>query len=74
MKIQRYIFLFSIALVTSVACKAQLMADRDQSEDIPFKKTVLFSDFVSEGVAIGDVNRDGKLDVMAGPYWFEAPN
>ncbi|SHO61995.1 FG-GAP repeat domain-containing protein [Algoriphagus zhangzhouensis] len=74
MKIQRYIFLFSIALVTSVVCEAQLMADRDQSADIPFKKTVLFSDFVSEGVAIGDVNRDGKIDVMAGPYWFEAPN
>ena len=50
------------------------MADRDQSEDIPFKKTVLFSEFVSEGVAINDVNRDGKIDVMAGPYWFEAPN
>jgi hypothetical protein len=58
----------------SLGCEAQLMANRDKSQDIPFKKSILLTDFVSEGVAIGDVNRDGKMDVMAGPYWFEAPH
>jgi hypothetical protein len=28
---------------------------------------------VSEGVAVADVNRDGKLDVVAGNVWFQAP-
>jgi hypothetical protein len=35
---------------------------------------VLTTDFVSEGVAIADVNKDGKIDVIAGAFWFEAPN
>lgn len=40
---------------------------------VKFKKRVLTNDFISEGVAVGDVNQDGLPDVMAGPRWFEAP-
>jgi hypothetical protein len=43
------------------------------NDSVQFKKIVLTRDFISEGVAIGDVNRDGLMDVMAGSYWFEAP-
>ena len=39
-----------------------------------FKKTKLTSDFISEGVAVADLNKDGKTDIIAGYYWFEAPN
>jgi hypothetical protein len=41
---------------------------------LSFKKHTLTNDFVSEGVAVGDVNKDGKIDVMAGAFWFEAPH
>jgi len=41
---------------------------------ITWKKTVLDAKFRSEGVAIGDVNKDGKIDVMNGEYWYEAPD
>lgn len=38
-----------------------------------FKKHTLTTDFVAEGVAVADVNKDGKLDVLAGTYWFKSP-
>lgn len=52
----------------------QLMKNRNPADDLPFKKHILSTDFVSEGVAVGDVNKDGLIDVLAGPWWFEAPN
>ncbi|RAJ15803.1 FG-GAP repeat domain-containing protein [Arenibacter echinorum] len=39
-----------------------------------FKKTVLTRDFISEGVAVADLNKDGLMDIVAGYYWFEAPS
>ncbi len=39
-----------------------------------FQKHILTSDFISEGVAVGDVNHDGKPDILAGPCWFESPD
>ncbi len=38
------------------------------------KKITLTRDFLSEGVAVADLNKDGKMDIVAGYYWFEAPN
>jgi hypothetical protein len=48
--------------------------DDKGSPEITWKKTVLDSKFRSEGVAIADVNRDGKMDVIAGDVWYEAPD
>ncbi|MCB0493307.1 MAG: VCBS repeat-containing protein [Cyclobacteriaceae bacterium] len=45
-----------------------------QELKISFKKQTLLTDFVSEGATVGDVNKDGKVDIIAGPYWFEAPD
>ncbi|MEM7234712.1 MAG: FG-GAP-like repeat-containing protein, partial [Planctomycetota bacterium] len=42
--------------------------------DVTFQKTILDPDFRSEGVAIADVNKDGKTDVIVGDLWYEAPN
>jgi hypothetical protein len=40
---------------------------------ITWKKTVLDTAFRSEGVAVTDVNRDGKMDILNGEVWYEAP-
>ncbi|MGE0886998.1 MAG: FG-GAP repeat domain-containing protein [Blastocatellales bacterium] len=42
--------------------------------EVKFKKIVLDREFRSEGVAVADVNKDGKPDVLAGNLWYEAPN
>jgi len=41
---------------------------------ITWKKTVVDRAFRSEGVAVADVNKDGKLDVLVGDGWYEAPD
>lgn len=41
--------------------------------EISFKKRVIDTRCVAEGVAVGDVNRDGKLDVVAGNVSYQAP-
>lgn len=40
-------------------------------QEISFTKYQLDPTFWSEGVAIADVNRDGKMDVIAGDVWYE---
>ncbi|MDP1588971.1 MAG: FG-GAP-like repeat-containing protein [Prosthecobacter sp.] len=40
---------------------------------ITWKRQQLHGDFYSEGAAIGDINGDGKPDIVAGPFWWEGP-
>jgi hypothetical protein len=39
-----------------------------------FKKVVLTDQFWAEGAAIADFNRDGAMDVVSGPFWYEGPD
>lgn len=41
--------------------------------EVRWRRAVLDTAFRSEGVAVADVNRDGKPDVIAGNLWYEAP-
>ena len=41
---------------------------------IQYKKIVVDKTFRAEGVAVGDINRDGKIDVLAGDVWYSAPD
>jgi hypothetical protein len=53
---------------------------RDSSSDavsagaVTFVKVRLNPDFYSEGINYGDLNRDGKADIIAGPYWYPGPD
>jgi hypothetical protein len=61
-----------LALSLSLLCAA----DEKKGDDtgITWKKTIVDKKFRSEGVAVADVNKDGKLDILAGEVWYEAPD
>jgi hypothetical protein len=39
-----------------------------------FKRIQLTDKYWAEGVAIADLNRDGHMDVISGPFWYEGPD
>ena len=39
-----------------------------------FKRIQLTDQFWAEGANIADFNRDGKMDVVSGPFWYEGPD
>ena len=39
-----------------------------------FEKHVLTDKYFCDGINTGDFNRDGKPDIVAGPYWYEGPD
>ena len=39
-----------------------------------WQKHELNREFLAEGGALGDLNRDGHPDAIAGPYWYEGPD
>ena len=51
---------------------ALLSAAPTRSPDIPFKNH-LIDNGASETAAVADVNNDGRLDIISGENWYEAP-
>lgn len=58
------------AVLIFVIASASVRAD---DPPFTFKKLRLEDQFYAEGAYYGDFNRDGKLDVVAGPFWYEGP-
>jgi dienelactone hydrolase len=43
------------------------------AEDVAFRRHVINADSEFMSAAVFDVNKDGKLDIACGGYWYEAP-
>jgi hypothetical protein len=68
-KVRRVVLaVLGICLVTSIA-GGNVAAETA----VAFQRVQLDDKFRSEGVAVGDFNRDGKPDIAAGFVWYEAP-
>lgn len=63
-----------LLLVPLALLAASPLAPAKDAPAIEWKKTVLDSKFRGEGVAVADANKDGKIDVLAGEWWYEAPD
>lgn len=57
-------------------CAAIAGADYAEAEDLvlhQFERQQLTDEYLSEGANFGDLNKDGRPDVMHGPYWWAGP-
>lgn len=64
MKISRTLFTVFVAAASCV-----------HAEELrTFKRIQLHDQFWSEGANFGDLNNDGKADMIAGPWWWEGPD
>src|SRR5688500_13687144 len=58
----------------AVFAGAPLGAQAQSQPASAFEKKQLSNQFWAEGATFGDLNRDGKADLVAGPYWWEGPS
>ena len=63
---------FSLCCLVLLALAAPSLAAEPSA--FKFKKATLDTKFRSEGVAVADINQDGKNDIVAGYVWYEAPD
>jgi hypothetical protein len=55
-----------------VLCLAVTSLAATRPPDIPFRPQML-DPGASETAAVADINRDGRLDIVSGEHWYEAP-
>lgn len=63
-----------VALTLAAMANSAAAAEKINSTKIKWKRTQLDDKFRSEGVAVGDFNRDGQNDIAAGSVWYQAPD
>lgn len=59
-------------LLLVITCAAQQKSKRSAKQK--FQKHIIDTGYISEGVAVADVNKDGQTDILAGSFWWEAPH
>lgn len=59
-------------LVCAVACAIGVCLEAAAAPPT-YKRTQLSDQFFCEGATFGDLNKDGHLDAISGPYWYAGP-
>src|SRR5436190_1398316 len=67
--------LIRTSITASLLASGFLFASSASAEEPShsFDRQQLTGTYFSEGANAGDINGDGKMDVVYGPYWFEGP-
>lgn len=59
--------------VALVAATPALLAASSPRE-VAFEKITLTDQYWCDGINAADINRDGKMDIVAGPFWYAGPD
>lgn len=50
------------------------LAFQDPTPPVKFQRQVLTERYLADGISAGDINRDGRTDIVSGPFWYEGPD
>jgi hypothetical protein len=65
---------FSLFVFYAVLSSWRAAEAEPPTRPVVFQKRTLTNKYYCDGVNTGDFNRDGKPDVIAGPFWYEGPS
>ena len=74
MKTPLLIVLFSVVSCLFAPDESHTLFSAEKHLLHSWRKITLSSQFFSEGADVGDFNKDGKVDIISGPYWYEGPD
>lgn len=64
----------SFLAAVSVFPSAFLLAAPAAPRELAFQKLTLTDQYWCDGINAADINRDGKMDIVAGPFWYAGPD
>lgn len=63
-----------LGVLTAFALGGTTLPAAAPADAVSFQRLQLSDQFFCEGATFADLNRDGKPDAIAGPYWYEGPD
>ncbi|WP_437202795.1 FG-GAP repeat domain-containing protein [Planctomicrobium sp. SH664] len=66
--------LMVVGILTSLPTARDAVATEPAFAPITFEKLTLTDRYYCDGIAAGDINRDGDIDIVAGPFWYAGPD
>ena len=65
--------MYRLALLSLICVSCLGLLDAELENTLPFRPERLFADN-NEACALGDINKDGLIDIVAGRNWYAAPD
>lgn len=71
---KRSVVVFVVFVCSSDVFLTSAVRAKEPVSQSSFRKITLTREFYSESAHFGDINRDGQMDVVAGPFWYAGPD
>jgi hypothetical protein len=64
----------AIPLIAAAVTTGAIFSTKPPALTDKWQKHQLSRYFWAEGACAADINSDGHIDILSGPYWFEGPD
>ncbi len=68
-----HLILFPWLMCSLAPARSEEHPETTTDAPVHFERLVLTDRYYCDGVAVADIDSDGHVDVVAGPYWYQGP-